>query len=350
MPKVLVVATSRKTRGGITSVVKAHEVGTQWSKFHCRWIPTHVDKGYLSKLLVLAWGLAKYVVLLPGADIVHIHVSEPISAKRKLLFFRPAKWLNKKIVVHFHAFSPDTTINGPHSKLYRELFCGADVVVVLSNYWKEVVDEKFYLGDRIKVIYNPCPTITYPQKYEKTKSILYAGTLNQRKGYADLIRAFAKVASKHPDWKITLAGNGEVEQARALAKELAIESQVELLGWVSGESKDKAFKQASVFCLPSYAEGFPMAVLDAWAYGLPVITTPVGGIPDVAVDGENMLLFNPGDIDTLAEKLDLVMSDEVLRDKLAASSTKMASEKFNLNTITEQVGKIYESLANNRLT
>lgn len=344
MTKVLVVATSSKTRGGITAVVKAHEAGELWSKFHCRWIPTHVDKGSLSKLMCLARGLAEYLVLLPSADIVHIHVSEPNSAKRKLLFFRPAKRLKKKIVVHFHSFSSDTTINGPHSERYREMFCGADVVVVLSNYWKEVVDKKFHLGNRIKVVYNPCPTITYPQTYEKTKSILYAGTINQRKGYADLIRAFAKVASKHTDWKIALAGNGEIEQARTLAKELGIEGQVDFLGWVNGEKKDKAFKQASVFCLPSYAEGFPMAVLDAWAYGLPVVTTPVGGVPDVAVDGENMLLFNPGDINTLAEKLDFMMSDEILRDKLSAASIKLAAEKFNLGTITEQVEEIYGTL------
>ena len=344
MPKVLVVATSRKTRGGITSVVKAHESGAQWSKYHCRWIQTHEDKSFLWKLLCAGMALAEYLVFLPSADIVHIHVSEPTSAKRKLLFFRPAKWLKKKIVVHFHSFSSDTTINGPHSERYREMFCGADVVVVLSNYWKEVVDKKFHLGNRIKVVYNPCPTITYPQTYEKTKSILYAGTINQRKGYSDLIRAFAKVASKHTDWKIALAGNGEIEQARTLAKELGIEGQVVFWGWVNGEKKDKAFKQASVFCLPSYAEGFPMAVLDAWAYGLPVVTTPVGGVPDVAVDGENMLLFNPGDIDALAEKLDLMMSDEILRDKLSAASIKLAAEKFNLGTITEQIGEVYESI------
>ena len=216
--------------------------------------------------------------------------------------------------------------------------------MVLSNYWKKVVDEKFHLGDRIKVVYNPCPTITSPQIYDKTKSILYAGTINQRKGYVDLIRAFAKVAPQHPDWKITLSGKGEIEQARTLAKELGIEGQVELLGWVNGESKDKAFKKSSVFCLPSYAEGFPMAVLDAWAYGLPVVTTPVGGITDVAIDGENMLLFQPGDINTLSKKLEQIINDEVLRSKLMVSSKKMAAEKFNLNTINSQIAGIYKSL------
>jgi glycosyltransferase involved in cell wall biosynthesis len=344
MTKVLVVATSRKTRGGITAVLKLYEQSTMWEHYHCKWIETHRDGSKWRKAWYAVRAMMQYIVLLPFYDIVHIHVGEPPSALRKLAFFRLSKCLKKKIIVHYHSFSPDTTINGEHSDRYRKLFCGADIVVVLSNYWKEAVDEKFHLGDRIKVIYNPCPTITNLHKYEKTLSILYAGTLNQRKGYADLIRAFAKVASKHPDWKLVLAGNGQVEQARAIAKELDVIGQVDLLGWVNGESKDKAFKQASAFCLPSYAEGFPMAVLDAWAYGLPVVTTPVGGIPDVAIDGENMLLFNPGDIDTLAEKLDLLMSDKALRDKLSASSTKMASEKFNLDTITEQVAEIYESL------
>ena len=87
-----------------------------------------------------------------------------------------------------------------------------------------------------------------------------------------------------------------------------------------------------------------MAVLDAWAYGLPVITTPVGGIPDVAEDGKNMLLFKPGNIDTLSEKLDLMIKDDELRVKLSEESMKMAKGKFNLKTITAQVAGIYDEL------
>lgn len=77
---------------------------------------------------------------------------------------------------------------------------------------------------------------------------------------------------------------------------------------------------------------------------LPVIITPVGGVPDVAVDGENMLLFEPGDVDALAEKLEMVMSDYDLRVKLAKESSKLAKDKFSLGTVTEQVAEIYEEL------
>lgn len=138
--------------------------------------------------------------------------------------------------------------------------------------------------DKLKVVYNPCPTITNTATYEKKNHILFAGTLYEGKGYLDLIRAFATIASRHPDWKIVLAGNGEEERARPLALDLGIANQKELLGWVNGEAKHRTYNEAKALCLHSYAEGFPMSVLD----GLPVITTPVGGIPDVAIDGENI--------------------------------------------------------------
>lgn len=346
MPRVLVVATSPKTRGGITSVLKAHEKGEQWKEYHCKWIVSHIDKGPFAKVCTLLWGVVEYMVLLPWAKLVHIHLSEPTSAKRKLIFFKPAKWFGKKIVVHFHAFSPKTTINGPHGDVYRYIFSNADVVVVLSNFWKEAVNKSFNLGGKVRVIYNPCTVVQDSKKYEKTNSILYAGALNIRKGYADLVKAFAKVANVHPDWNVVLAGNGEIEQAHNLALNLGINNQVKILGWVSGSQKDQAYKEAKIFCLPSYAEGFPMAVLDAWAYGLPVVTTPVGGIPDIAEDGKNLLLFSPGNIAKLADCLDLLMSNESLRDKIASESVYLASTTFNVNTVNSQLRALYKELLN----
>lgn len=341
MPKVLVVSTSRYTRGGITAVLKLHEQSVMWKQYHCRWIGTHRDGSTARKLWYLVKGFAQYVVLLPFYDMVHIHFSLPVSAKRKYPFFKLAKILGKKTVIHLHCGSQIDEIWSPR---YQTMFEQCDCGIVLSEGLKQKIEEHVGQSEKLKVVYNPCPIITSTTRYEKKNLILFSGTLYEGKGYKDLIRAFAKVADQHKDWKVVLAGNGEEEEAKALAKELGIAEQVVLLGWVNGEEKHKAFCEAKALCLPSYAEGFPMAVLDAWAYGLSVITTPVGGVPDVAADGENMLLFNPGDVDTLAEKLDLIMSDETLRDQLSAASVKMATEKFNLNTVTAQIAKIYDSI------
>lgn len=341
MSKVLVISTSRYTRGGITAVLKLYEKSEMWHRYHCKWIGTHRDGNKIRKLWYLAKGFVQYTVLLPFYDIVHIHFSLSTSAKRKFPFFRLAKMLGKKTVIHLHCGSQIDEIWSP---VYQIMFEQCDYGILLSESLKQKIEEHIGKTDKLKVVYNPCPIITDTTKYGKRNIVLFSGTLYEGKGYKDLICAFAKVADNHPNWKVVLAGNGEEEQARKLAAELGVSEQVELLGWVNGEAKHKAFCEAKALCLPSYAEGFPMAVLDAWAYGLPVLTTPVGGVPDVAVDGKNMLLFNPGDIDTLAERLGLIMSDETVRKLLSEESRLLAAEKFNLATVTKQLGEIYQSI------
>lgn len=343
MSKVLVIATSSKTCGGITSVVKAHQCGPQWNEYDCKWIETHIDTSVFMALWYLFKGYLKFLIHLPFAKIIHIHLSEPNSAKRKLLFFVPAYLFGKKTIAHFHAFSPDSTIYGRNRWIYRYIFSRSKKVIVLSESWKETVNKAFSL-ENIEVVYNPCSTVINKNKYEKQKHILYAGTINARKGYADMIRAFAKIAKQHAEWKIVFAGNGEIEQGMALAKELGIEKQCIFLGWVNGDKKDKAFKEASIFCLPSYAEGFPMAVLDAWAYGLPVITTPVGGIPDVAKNAENMFVFTPGDVDALAGCMQQLITDEELYDKIQKASVNLADKRFSMSEINRQIGNLYKRI------
>ena len=342
--KVLILATSRKTRGGVTSVIKAHEQGEQWRRYHCKWVETHSDKNSAVRFLFFIKSFFSYLFLLPFYDLVHIHTSEPPSAARKATFMFLAKLLRKKSIIHFHSFSPETTINSRYKKIYKYLFSQADCILVLSEYWKREISQTFVLSEKINVLYNPSEKPDLSTKYEKTNRILYAGAINARKGYADLIKAFAKIANRFPEWKIVFAGNGEIEKAKILAKEFNIEKQTEFLGWVSGENKSKIFQEASVFCLPSYAEGLPMAVLDAWAYELPVITTPVGGIPDIVEDDINGIFFDAGNIDKLSQKLEMMIVDENLRNNIMLQSKKLSDTKFNVNVVNKQLEIIYHSL------
>lgn len=343
MTKVLVIATSRKTRGGITSVVKAHETGEQWKKYHCRWIQTHRDGNPIRKLWYLATALLEYLILLPFYDIVHIHIATTQSAKRKVLFFYPAKWLGKKTIFHFHPSNEKFLFEPYNQKLYRSLFSKADLILVLSEQWRRWIKEALGLTEHIEVLYNPCPIVNHRTDLRK-KNILFAGTIIPRKGYADLIKGFAPIAPKHPDWRITFAGNGEIERAKEIAKEVHIENQVIFLGWVNGKEKEKAFLEASIYCLASYGEGFPMGVLDAWAYGIPCVVTPVGGLPDIITEGENALTFSPGDTETLAKQLERMITDDSLREKIEKESLNLSQTTFNISTINQQLDKIYSSL------
>lgn len=344
--RVLVVATSRKTRGGITAVIKAHETGIQWKQYHCHWVQTHKDDNIRLKIFYFIRAIIDYFFRLPFCDIVHVHFSHIVSVRRKMIFVWMAKMCGKKLIIHFHAFDIETTIAGKYKKIYKKLFESADKVIVLSGWWKNNVQKLLSISDdKLLVIYNPCPNVNITDNLNKSNYILYAGSVIPRKGYGDLITAFAKIAHKYNDWKIVFAGNGEIEKGEQLAISLGIASQVEFKGWVLGEAKDRIFREATIFCLPSYAEGFSMAVLDAWAYGLPVITTPVGGIPDVAKDGENMLLFNPGDVDLLSKHLEQLIVNESLRNQIADASKDFAKTEFNIKTINRQVSNLYAELS-----
>ena len=341
MKKILVLATSRKTRGGITSVIKAHETGEQWKKYHCRWIETHRDGPMWRKMWYLMTALLSYIIRIPFYDAIHVHFSLPPSARRKKIFVRIAKMMNKRIIIHLHCGSQINDIWNPD---YDYLFSVADRCVFLSQNLQTMVEEHTGKSEKYHVIYNPCPPTTDTTDVQKRNQILFTGTLIRAKGYADMIRAFAKIAKSHQEWQIVFAGNGEIEHGKRIAKGLGIEKQTIWLGWVKGADKDKAFREASIFCLPSYAEGFPMAVLDAWSYGLPVITTPVGGIPDVAKDGENMLLFNPGDVNALAICMERMITDMELRNKISGASLELAKTTFNIDTINKQIEKLYDEL------
>lgn len=343
--KILVVATSSNTRGGITSVVNAYKSTAFWETWNCVWVETHIDKSMILKLLFLIKAFFKFLIMLPTTALVHVHLSGPISVKRKLIFIKLSKLFNKKLIIHFHAFSADATIDHNFKGLYLKVFKSADNIVVLSNSWKQgLIDTLGLKASTIKVIYNPCPIIDLNKNIAKQPTILYAGTLNTRKNYKALIKAFARIAHKYPEWKVVLAGNGEIQQAQDLAKKLNVEKNVECVGWINGLKKSELFSKASIFCLPSYAEGFPMAVLDAWAYGLPVVTTPVGGIPDIAKDGDNIILFEPDDIDALAQKIEQLVVDEYLRNKMIEAAFRFSKSTFNIDEIILNMDEIYQNL------
>lgn len=342
--KVLVVGTHRNTRGGITSVIKSHESSQLWTDWNCKWIPTYIDRNAFIKIIFFLRGLLLFLINLPSSNLVHIHLSEPTSAIRKSIFFRIAKMFKKKVILHFHAFSPDSTIFGKRKDLYSKLFNSADLVIVLSTFWKTQVSKIVTNPEKVVVVYNPCPVVQQNNTFIKQKYVLFAGTLNERKGYSDLIKAFALIADKFTDWKLVFAGNGEIGAATELCKSLNIVNQVVFKGWVAGIEKEKLFYEASVFCLPSYAEGFPMAVLDAWAYGIPVIATPVGGLPDIVVHGENALVFKPGNIEELKINLEKLLSDNLFREKLSISSLKLSNEMFDIKVIATKINELYSML------
>ena len=351
MSRVLVIATSRKTRGGITSVVKAHETGPQWKQYHCHWIQTHRDGPSWRKILYLLWAWIDFLIRLPFVNLVHIHGTGGASGRRKLPFARVAKFFRKTVIFHFHP-PAELILQQENSRaILKKIFSISDLIIVLSPHWGNLIKQNFPdNSNKIKVLMNPCP-IVKRNDTKRNKQILYAGTIIKRKGYDVLIKAFGKIAPVYMDWKLVFVGNpyllngyNEIEVGKKMAEELGISSQIVWLGWVSGSKKEKVFNESSIYCLPSENEGFPMSVLDAWAYGLPCIMTPVGGIPDIVEDGKSGLIFPIGDENELARKLEMLIKDENLRKSIVCQTDEWVRGMLSVKEINEQLSEIYAKL------
>ncbi len=339
--KILVIGPSKKTKGGITSVIKSYYNSYLWEKWNCKWIETHIDANLLSRLLIYIKGFLKYLWCLPKYNMVHIHLSWWITAIRKLPFFIFALIFKKKTVIQIHSGS-EKIINSKVNFIYQFFFSNADCTIVLAEVIKQELLQK-YKFKNIHVVYNPSVNVDN-NDIQKKLNILFAGSINTLKGYQDLIKAFSIISEEHPDWTLTFAGNGEIEKAKKLCENLGIEQKVRFTGWISGDYKDTIFHESSIFCLPSYTEGFPMAILDAWAYRLPVICTKIGGLKDILVHEKNALIFEPGNITMLVEEINKLIYDQFLQSKLINESQILINTKFNINAIANNIDLIYKEL------
>lgn len=134
--------------------------------------------------------------------------------------------------------------------------------------------------------------------------LMYMGEISMRKGGFDLLKAIAENKEYFTD-KLTLRmGGNEVDgDIKAYIRENGLEDFVTYEGWIAGQKKIDCLNWEDVYILPSYNEGLPIAILEAMAYSHPVISTPVGGIPEVIKDGVNGKLVKPGDVNGIADAI-----------------------------------------------
>ena len=131
---------------------------------------------------------------------------------------------------------------------------------------------------------------------------------------------------------------------RKFVKENSFETKVSVPGWISVDQKLVLLKEADIYILPSYQEGLPISILEAMSAGLPIISTPVGGIPDAVTDGENGYLIEPGDSEALASKILFLSENHNVWEKLSLQSKEIAKQKFHMSRIESELADLYNSL------
>ena len=255
----------------------------------------------------------------------------------------------------FSVYHPRLNINiikWFYQKIEKIIFKNADYCHAVSNYLGNHFRQ--YRVKKIAVIpdgvsqekFKPDPDKKETRKklgFDTKNLIVCVSRLEYKNGTRDLIEA-AKYLQDF-DFKIIICGNGsEMEKLKNMIKEFNLEKRVFLLGDILHSELPKYVACADIFVRPSLAEGFGIVFLEAMAAGLAVIGTPVGGIPDFLHNNETGLFCEPSNPKDIADKIEVLIRDKTLTQRLIQNGFKMIKEEYNWEKIANRIKKLYEKV------
>ncbi|CAB4866903.1 unannotated protein [freshwater metagenome] len=265
-------------------------------------------------------------------DVLHVHEPLAPGASETALFLHPAP-----IVGTFHAAGESASyrlLTAPLSRLADNI---AHRVVVSKDALALI---QGYMGGEYEVLFNGVEldrfTGAVPRRLDG-QTIFFCGRHEERKGLDVLLAACAELPATV---RVLVAGSGP--DTKRLQLEFAADARIEWLGRISDEEKMEYLKGASVFCAPSLrGESFGVVLIEAMAAGTPVVASALDGYRNVATDGVDALLCEPGDVAALAAALRRVLDDAQLAASLRHAGTRRA-EDFSMASLAAAYAAIYE--------
>jgi len=346
---VVMVGTALETRGGISAVVAVYREQGLFARAGVTYLGSHRDGGALAKLAAFAAAWLRFAALLltQRVALVHVHAASRASFWRKSLFLLPAFALRVPAVFHLHGggfadFYGDEC--GPRRQAFIRWVIGrCDAVIVLSSWWQHWV-QGIVPGQRVVTVHNPVVVMPLADEPKSGAAVLCMGRLGRGKGSYVLLDAAKQLATLGIEMRLRLAGDGDVEGVRRRAAELGIADRVDLLGWIGPGEKRRELAAARLFTLPSFNEGLPMSILEAMAAGLPIVATPVGGIPDAVRDGIDGHLVPPGDVDALAARLAGLLGDPKRARAMGWAGHERVRAEFSADVLVPRIEALYREV------
>ena len=219
---------------------------------------------------------------------------------------------------------------------WKGSYDAVDLFISPSKFLAELTSERIP-KDKIRVLNNGIDLNLYQPNFDDEGYVIYFGRLSKEKGVKTLLKAHAGMAEKYP---LKIVGTGPMEDM--LKREF---SDVEFWGYKSGGELNDLIRKAAFVVVPSECyENCSMVVLEAMAFGKPVIGSRIGGIPEQVEDNKNGLLFEMGNVEQLTRKMAILVEDKSLRMKMGRESRKKLEREYSLQDHCEGLLEIYSEL------
>ncbi|MDA8326969.1 MAG: glycosyltransferase family 4 protein [Nitrospiraceae bacterium] len=293
-------------------------------------------------------------------DIIHAHTATPgghpglrLAVKHRLPFICSLRGSD----INIYPYRDRLTM-----ALTREVILGADKILSVSGVLKSLAEDICPVNGKIDVVYNGCDSELFSPDAgfrtilrerlgigKENRVLMFAGTINASKGVFELLEAFFELSGQYPDLHQVFAGEGpEKGKAETIVSSRNAGGRIHMIGSQTHGEMPKWLNAADIFVLPTHFEGLPNVILEAMSCGLPVISTRVGGIPEVLKDGENGLFASLGDTGSLVKKIKCLLEDVPAAKRMGLAGRDLVRQNFSWDQNAKKVIGIYADILKTR--
>jgi len=314
-------------------------------------IPWKRSKPFATSISKLISLIKKYKI-----NILHTH-----EVRTNLVGLIAAKLTGVKVVASVHGWVMDTVpfLWKLYQQLDKRVIRFFDHIIVGSNFLRNDIIKPGISPQKVTTIHNAIDTssldlssspLSFKKKYDlnsKDRLVGTVGRISKEKGQKYLLEAAKIVNQNFPDVKFLIVGEGAIKiELERYAKELGITDNVIFAGFYKNLSEVLA--AMDLFVLPSLMESLPLVLLEAMAAGKPVVSTDVGGIPEIIIHEATGLLVRPKNSMELANAIILMLNNNDLMLKMAKKGKQLVHDQFSIQSFVEQTESLYFNVVGNK--
>lgn len=313
-----------------------------------------IGKGSFAKVIIYLQIIKQLIakLLTNRYDLCYMAISSKgVAFYKDLLVVAIVKLSGTRIVYHLHNKGINTRQdNLVNNLLYRFAFDSVSVILLSKLLYKDI--QKYVLPDQIYICPNGIERANLERKTEIVKEnieILFLSNMIKSKGVFILLDACKILSKKNIDFSCSfVGGRADVDKSKfkSKVKNNNLTNYVRYLGPRYGKEKEKCFNKADAFAFPTFYhfECFPLVLLEAMSFGLPIVSTNEGGIPDIVEDGKTGFICKTKDAKDLAEKLEILIKNPELRWKMGSAGRRKFEQNFTLEHFEIRLKKILNSI------